>query len=126
MDSKNKLVVFESKKIRRVLYKNEWWFSVQDVVEALTDSNDPKQYIKKMRQRDKELNFYWGTICTPVEMLSQDGKKRKVNASNTEGIFRIIQSIPSPKAESFKQWLAKVGYERVQEIENPALANYCQ
>ena len=94
-----------------------------DVVEALTDSVDPRQYIKRMRQRDPELNFYWGTICTPLQLLAQDGKKRRINCANTEGVFRIIQSIPSPKAEPFKRWLAKVGYERVQEIEDPELAS---
>jgi hypothetical protein len=104
------------------LYNNEWWFSVADVVEALADSNDPRQYIKKMRQRDAELNSNWGTICTPLELLAPDGKIRKINCANTEGLFRIIQSIPSPKAEPFKRWLAKVGYERVQEIEDPELA----
>jgi len=96
---------------------------VADVVEALTDSVDPRQYIKRMRQRDPELNFYWGTICTPLQLLAQDGKKRRINCANTEGVFRIIQSIPSPKAEPFKRWLAKVGYERVQEIEDPELAS---
>jgi prophage antirepressor-like protein len=117
-----KIVVFKGNKIRKVIYKNEWWFSISDIIEALTDSADPKQYIKKMRQRDPELNSYWGTICTPLEMIAEDGKNRKVNCANTESIFRIIQSIPSPKAEPFKRWLAKVGYERVQEIENPELA----
>ena len=75
-----------------------------------------------MRSRDPELNSYWGTICTPLEMIANDGKKRKLSSANTEGIFRIIQSIPSPRAEPFKRWLARVGYERVQEIENPELA----
>lgn len=117
-----KLAVFKGKKIRRTLHKNEWWFSIADIVEALTDSPDPKQYIKKVRQRDPELNSNWGTICTPLELIAEDGKKRKINCANTEGIFRIIQSIPSAKAEPFKRWLAKVGYERVQEIENPELA----
>jgi len=118
----DKLVVFKGKNIRRVLRNGEWFFSVIDVVEVLTDSLDPKQYIKKMRQRDTELNFKWGTICTPLEMLTKDSKKREISCANTEGVFRIIQSIPSPKAEPFKRWLAKVGYERVQEIEDPELA----
>jgi DNA-damage-inducible protein D len=118
-----RLVVFKNKQIRRILYNNEWWVSVFDVVEALTDSADPKQYIKKMRQSDSELNSYWGTLCTPLEILAPDGKIRETICANTEGIFRIIQSIPSPKAEPFKRWLAKVGYERVQEIEDPELAN---
>ena len=116
------IAVFRGKEIRKTIHNNEWWFSVSDVVEALTDSADPRQYIKKMRQRDPELNAYWGTNCTLLEILAPDGKMRETNCANTEGIFRIIQSIPSPKAEPFKRWLAKVGYERVQEIENPELA----
>lgn len=123
MTESKHLVVFKDKKIQRVLHNNEWWFSVADIVEALTDSSDVKQYIKKMRQRDSELNSYWGTICTPLEMVAADGKKRQINAANTEGVFRIIQSIPSSKAEPFKRWLARVGYERVQEIEDPELAS---
>ncbi|MBB5021283.1 BRO-N domain-containing protein [Desulfurispira natronophila] len=118
----DKIVVFKDKQIRRILHNNEWWFSVTDIVEVLTDSSDSRQYIKKMRQRDPELNANWGTICTPLQLVAADGKKRKINCANTEGIFRIIQSIPSPKAEPFKRWLAKVGYERVQEIEDPELA----
>jgi len=116
------IAVFRGRGIRKTIHKNEWWFSVSDIVEALTDSADPKQYIKKMRQRDQELSSYWGTICTPLEIMAPDGKIRETNCANTEGIFRIIQSITSPKAEPFKRWLAKVGYERVQEIENPELA----
>ncbi len=119
----NKLVVFKGREIRRVLHNNEWWFSVADIVEALADSLDPRQYIKKMRRRDAELNSYWGTICTPLVLQAPDGKMRNTNCANTEGIFRIIQSIPSPKAEPFKRWLARVGYERVQEIEDPELAS---
>jgi hypothetical protein len=115
------IAVFKGKEIRKTIYKDEWWFSVSDVVAALTDSADPKQYIKKIRQRDPELSSYWGTICTPLEILAPDGKMRETNCANTEGVFRIIQSIPSPKAEPFKRWLAKVGYERVQEIEDPEL-----
>lgn len=122
MDEQNKILVFQEKQIRRVWHKDEWWFSVADVVETLSDTKNVRQYIKKMRSRDPELNRNWGTICTPLQMVAKDGKNRKVNAANTEGVFRIIQSIPSPKAEPFKQWLAKVGYERVQEIENPELA----
>jgi DNA-damage-inducible protein D len=122
MDANNALVVFQGKRIRRVWHNNEWWFSVFDVVSVLTNSADPKQYAKKMRSRDPVLNANWGTICTPLELLAPDGKKRAMNCVNTEGAFRIIQSIPSPKAEPFKLWLAKVGYERVREIENPELA----
>lgn len=116
--------LFQDKKIRTAWNEKEqqWYFSVVDVVEALTDSNDPKQYIKKMRSRDESLNLNWGTICTPVEMIALDGKRRKVQSANVKSLFRIIQSIPSPKAEPFKQWLAQVGYERLEEIENPELA----
>ena len=116
--------LFQDKKIRSVWNEEEeqWYFSVYDVVEALTDSNDPKQYIKRMRSRDEGLNSNWGTICTPLEMIAHDGKRRKVQTANVKGLFRIIQSIPSPKAEPFKQWLATVGYERMLEIENPELA----
>ena len=88
----------------------------------LTESKDVKQYIKKLRKRDIVLGNKWGTVCTPLGMISSDGRKRKMNCANTEGLFRIIQSIPSPKAEPFKRWLAKVGYERIQEIEDPELA----
>jgi len=116
--------LFESKKVRSVWNGEEqkWYFSLQDVVEVLTDSLDVKQYIKRILSRDSELKSNWGTICTPVEMIAADGKKRKVQAANVEGLLRIIQSIPSPKAEPFKRWLAKVGYERLEEIENPELA----
>lgn len=122
MEQENKIIVFQEKQIRRVWHNEEWWYAVADVVEVLTDSVDPRQYIKKMRSRDPELDRNWGTICTPLHMAAPDGKVRATNATNTEGIFRLIQSIPSPKAEPFKQWLAKVGYERIQEIENPELA----
>lgn len=122
MDAENAIVVFQGRNIRRVWHNNEWWFSILDIVTVLTDSHDPKQYIKKMRSRDPILNAKWGTICTPVGILAPDGKKRATNCVNTEGAFRIIQSIPSPKAEPFKSWLAKVGYDRVREIENPELA----
>jgi len=118
------IILFESKKVRRVWDESsqKWYFSVQDVLEILTDSADIKQYIKRMRSRDPELNSNWGTICTLVEMTAADGKKRKVQAANTEGLLRVIQSVSSPKAEPFKRWLAKVGYERLEEIENPELA----
>lgn len=117
--------LFESVKIRSHWNEEEqkWYFSVADVVEALTDTVNPKDYIKKMRKRDSELNFNWGTICPPLEMIAADGKNRKIQAANVEGLLRIIQSIPSPKAEPFKRWLARVGYERLEEIENPELAS---
>ena len=116
--------LFESKNIRSKWIEDEqkWYFSVQDIVEALTDSVNVKDYIKKLKKRDPELNLNWGTICHPVDMVAADGKKRKIQAANVEGLLRIIQSIPSPKAEPFKRWLAKVGYERLEEIENPELA----
>ena len=120
----NSIKLFESKQIRSVWNEKEekWYFSVQDVIQLLTDTVDAKDYIKKMRKRDFELNANWGTICTPVEMIAVDGKKRKIQASDAQGLLRIIQSIPSPKAEPFKLWLAKVGAERLEEIENPELA----
>ena len=104
------IVLFQSKDIRRVWNENEQksYFSIQDVILVLTDSTDVKQYIKKMSSRDSELSKNWGTICTPVEMSTIDGKKRKVQAANVEGLFRVIQSISSPKAEPFKRWLANV------------------
>lgn len=117
-----KIAIFKGQKIRKTIYNNEWWFSVVDVVRVLTDSVDVNQYVKKMRKRDPELEKNWGTICTPVEMTAKDGKQREILAANVEGVFRIVQSIPSPKAEPFKRWLARVGYERVQEIEDPELA----
>ena len=120
----NKVQIFEDKKIRTAWNEEteEWYFSVSDVVEILTDSKDVKQYIKKMRSRDAELNSKWGTICTPVEMIALDGKKRKIQAADVAGILRIIQSIPSPKAEPFKMWLAEVGKERIEETIDPELA----
>ena len=99
----NALAVFEGRKIRRAWHNNEWWFSVFDIVQALTDSLDPKQYVKKMRSRDPGLDSNWGTLCTPLELIATDGKKREANCANTEGAFRIIQSIPSPKTESAKR-----------------------
>ena len=121
MDPETSLIVFQGKSIRRILHNEEWWFVVEDIVSVLTDSNDPKQYINKMRQRDEQLSKGWVQI---VHTLSVDtfGGKQNMNCVNTEGAFRIIQSIPSPKAVPFERWLAKVGYERVQEIENPELA----
>jgi len=114
------IAIFRGKEIRKTIHKNEWWFAVGDVVEVLTDTVNSSDYIKKMRNRDEELSKGWGQIVTPLWMDTPGGKQ-KVNCANTEGIFRIIQSIPSPKAEPFKRWLAKVGYERVQEIEDPEL-----
>lgn len=117
----NRLIVFQDKGIRRVLHNGEWWFVVEDVVLALIDSKDPKQYIQRMKQRDPELGKGWVQIVHTLSIETTGGAQRMLCA-NTEGIFRIIQSIPSPKTEPFKRWLAKVGYERVQEIEDPELA----
>ena len=124
MDEKNAIRLFENKKIRTAWdeEQEEWYFSVQDVVAVLAESSDPKQYIKKMRARDPELSANWGTICTPVQMSAADGKMRKIQAADTEGLLRIIQSIPSPKAEPFKRWLAKVGRERIEETIDPEQA----
>lgn len=124
MDENNSIQLFEDRKIRTAWdeEKEEWYFSVQDVVAVLSESTDPKQYIKKMRARDSQSSANWGTICTPVQMLAADGKQRKVQAANTEGILRIIQSIPSPKAEPFKRWLAQVGRERIEETIDPEQA----
>ena len=116
--------LFESKQIRTVWNESDqkWYFSVQDVVQLLTDTTDVKDYIKKIKKRDVLLNSNWGTICPLVQMVAADGKRRKVQAANAQGLLRIIQSIPSPKAEPFKQWLAQVGSDRLDEIENPELA----
>ena len=118
-----KIAIFKGKKVRKIICNNEWWFSVIDIVEALTDSVNPRDYWFKMKIRVKdEESFEPSTICRQLKLKASDGKMRKTDCSNTEGIFRIIQSIPSPKAEPFKRWLAKVGYERIQEIEDPELA----
>ena len=116
--------LFQDRKIRSVWDETEqqWYFSVVDVVAALTDSVNPTDYLKKMRKRDESLAAYLGTNCPQVEMMTESGKRRKVLAANIKGLFRIIQSIPSSKAEPFKLWLAQVGYDRIQEIENPELA----
>jgi DNA-damage-inducible protein D len=118
----NKIVVFRNKNIRRIFHENAWWFAIVDVVAVLTDSVNPAGYLKDMRRRDPELNKGWGQIATPL-LIDTAGGKQKLNCANVESIFRLIQSIPSPKAEPFKRWLAKVGYERVQEIEDPELAS---
>lgn len=118
----NHIIVFKNNKIRRVLHENVWWFVITDVIAILTDSDQPAGYLKDMRRRDPELSKGWGQIATPLS-IGTAGGRQNLNCANTEGIFRIIQSIPSPKAEPFKRWLAKVGYERVQEIEDPELAS---
>lgn len=112
------IAIFRGKTIRKTIFNKEWYFSVVDVVEALTDSPAPRQYWGVLKSRETQLL----TICLQLKLEASDGKKYETDCANTEGMFRIIQSIPSPKAEPLKRWLAKVGYERVQEIENPELA----
>lgn len=114
-------ILFEAQQIRRVWHNEEWFYALSDVVLALTASKDVKQYIKRMRSRDKELSQRWEEIVLPLEVHTKGGKQ-KIGFANTQGIFRVIQSISSPKAEPFKQWLAQVGYERLQEVEKPELA----
>ena len=120
-NTSTKIAIFQKKEIRKTIHNDEWWFVVEDVVLALIDSNDSKQYIQRMKQRDPELTKGWVQIVHTLEVLTKGGKQ-KMLCANTEGIFRIIQSIPSLKAEPFKRWLAKVGYERIKEIEDPELA----
>ena len=116
-----KVSLFEGKKVRKTWHNNEWWFVIIDVVAVLTDSVQPEGYLKDMRRRDDELSKGWRQIATPLAVPTEGGRQ-KINCANTAGILRLIQSIPSPKAEPFKLWLAKVGYERIQEIEDPELA----
>ena len=117
------LKIFEEKQIRTIWdeVQEKWYFCVADVISALSDSTDVKQYTKRLRQRDPELNSVWGTICTPHQFISTDGKKHAVNCASMEGVFRIVQSIPSKKAEPFKRWLAQVGAERIQQMQDPEL-----
>jgi hypothetical protein len=120
-EQKQGMALFQGKKVRKTIYQKEWWFSVVDVCDVLTDSPTPRQYWEKIKSRefpDFQLSPNWGQL----KLLAGDGKMRVTDCANTEGIFRIVQSIPSPKAEPFKRWLAKVGYERIQEIDNPELA----
>jgi DNA-damage-inducible protein D len=116
------IVVFGAKQIRRVWVDEEWYFSVVDIVAALSDSDNPRDYWYRMKQREQEASgIELSTLCRQLKLTSSDGKSYKADCVNTAAAFRIIQSIPSPKAEPFKRWLAQVGYERVQEIENPEL-----
>ncbi|MEK6792387.1 MAG: Bro-N domain-containing protein [Nanoarchaeota archaeon] len=121
MDKDKALVVFQDKKIRRIWHEEQWFFSVVDVVEALTDSPTPRQYWGKVKDREF-IALQLSPIWVQLKLIAEDGKLRETDCANTESLFRIIQSIPSPKAEPFKLWLAQVGYERIQEIENPELA----
>ena len=124
MSQKEQIQLFEEKKVRTVWddEKEEWFFSVVDVVEVLTDSANPTDYLKKMRKREPELGVYIGTNCPQVTMTSSTGKKRKTLATTIEQLFRIIQSIPSPKAEPFKQWMAEVAAERLNQMQDPELS----
>lgn len=115
------IVVFQDKKIRRTWFNDEWWFVAVDIIAVLTDSKDPSRYLKDMRRRDEGFAKGWVQIATPLS-IDTIGGKQQLNCVSTKGAFRLIQSIPSPKAEPFKLWLAQVGYERVQEIENPELS----
>ena len=122
MEEKNKLVVFQDKNIRRIWHNNEWFFSVVDIIRALTESVDAKDYWYKLKQRDSESSeIELSTFCRQLKLTAEDGKLRETDCANTESLFRIVQSIPSKKAEPFKIWLAKVGYDRVQEIQDPEL-----
>ena len=123
MANESVIKLFEGKQVRIVWDEEheKYYFSVLDIVQVLTDSADAKQYIKRLRTRDAELNLKWGTICTPVEMEALDGKRRKVQAADLQGIFRIIQSIPSKKAEPVKQWLAELGQMRIDQMIDPEL-----
>ncbi|MEK6921750.1 MAG: Bro-N domain-containing protein, partial [Nanoarchaeota archaeon] len=121
-DENKHLIVFQDKKIRRVLHNGEWHFSVVDVIEVLTESNNPRNYWSMLKTREAQEGIELSTNCVQLKLPAEDGKLRETDCANVQTLFRIIQSIPSKKAEPFKQWLAKVGYERVQEIENPELA----
>ncbi len=116
------LVVFQDKKIRRIWHKDQWFFSVIDIVQALTDSSNPRNYWSMLKKREAEYGIELSTFCVQLKLASADGKLYETDCADTKALFRIIQSIPSRKAEPFKLWLAQVGYERVQEIENPELA----
>src|SRR3989344_4394525 len=122
MDKNNALVVFQDKKIRRTWHSDEWYFSVVDVVSALEASTIPKRYWSDLKAKLSIEGFEPYDKIVQLKLMAEDGKSRETDCANTKNIFRIIQSVPSPKAETFKQWLAQVGYERIQEIENPELA----
>ncbi len=122
MNSENALIVFEGKNIRRLWHKDEWYFSIIDIVAVLTDSSIPKRYWSDLKAKLLEEGFEPYDKIVQLKMPAEDGKLRETDGANTETMFRIVQSIPSPKVEPFKRWLAQVGYERIQEIENPELA----
>jgi prophage antirepressor-like protein len=119
----DRIAIFQEKRIRRIWHKEEWWFSIIDVIGVLTDSINPRDYWYRMKERlEIEEKSELSTICRQLKLEAPDGKKRDTDCANTEGLFRIIQSVPSPKAEPFKRWLAQVGYERIKEIEDPELS----
>ena len=122
MEEGKKLVVFQDKKIRRIWHNDEWYFSVVDIIVALTDSSNPRNYWNMLKKREAEQGIELYTFCVQLKLISPDGKYYATDCANTKSLFRIIQSIPSRKAEPFKQWLAQVGYERIEEIENPEIA----
>lgn len=123
MQIENQLSIFKGKQVRKVLFNNEWYFSVIDVISVLTDSNNPRNYWNMLKVRvGEQSKFQLSTICVQLKLMSSDGKFYETDCANVESMLRIIQEIPSPKAEPFKRWLARVGFERVQEIENPELA----
>ncbi len=122
MDSENAMVLFEGKKIRKVWHKEEWWFSVVDIVEGLAGTQRPRKYWSDLKIKLIDEGFQLSDFIGHLKIEANDGKKYLTDCTNTEGAFRIIQSIPSPKAEPFKLWLAKIGYERVEEIKDPELA----
>lgn len=129
-DELQKIALFQKKEVRKVLHNGEWWFVLVDIISVLTDSSDPAQYLRRQRERDPELNELFHPVekgavqIVPPLLLpfETEGGRQRLLCWHTEGLFRLIQSIPSKKAEPFKRWLAKVGYERVQEIENPEIA----
>ncbi|MBL7817887.1 MAG: phage antirepressor protein [Saprospiraceae bacterium] len=121
MEQNNSIALFEGQKIRRIQHNGEWWFSVVDVIAALTNSSQPQRYWSDMKKRSVKENNQSFAFCEPLKMMAADGKKYKTEAANTEGLLRIIMSVPSPKAEPLRLWLAKVGVERIAEIENPEL-----
>ncbi len=122
-DEITKIAIFEGRNIRKILHGGEWWFSIVDIIQALTDSTQPSKYWTAMKARvENEGEFQLSTICRQLKLEASDGKKYATDCANTEAIFRILQSVPSPKVEPLKRWLAKTGYERIQEIEDPELA----
>ncbi len=121
VDKNNALIVFQGKDVRRTWHNEEWFFSVIDVVQVLTDSNNPRNYWSMLKKREEDIGIELSTNCVQLKLESSDGKMRFTDCANTKSLFRIIQSIPSKKAEPFKLWLAKVGHERIQEIENSEL-----